>query len=136
MKKTALERDLVFVDLETTGFDPDTHEILEIAAIRTTPDASTVVGSFECLVLPEHIQSASPEALVINGYSEGEWAFDGVSLDLALDKFLNICFGGVTLVAHSATFDWGFLRAALTRKSLWPIWIITSFAPHLWLGRL
>ena len=117
-KKTVLERDLVFLDLETSGFDPDTQEILEIAAIRTTPDACTVVGSFECLVLPEHIQSASPEALAINGYSEGEWAFDGVSLDLALDNFLNICFGGVTLVAHSATFDWGFLRAALTRKSL------------------
>ena len=117
-KKSALERDLVFLDLETTGFNPDTQEIIEIAAIRTTPDACTMIGSFECLVLPQHIQSASPEALAINGYLEGEWAMDGVSLDSALDRFLNICFGGVTLVAHSATFDWGFLRAALTRKSL------------------
>lgn len=118
MKKTALERDLVFVDIETSGFSPETQEILEIACIRTTSDAREITGSFECLVLPEHIETASPEALIINGYQEGEWAFDGVSLDTALEKFLNICFGGVTLVAHSATFDWGFLRAALTRKSL------------------
>ena len=117
-KKTAFERDLVFVDLETSGFNPDTQDILEIAAIRTTSDAVTIGGRFERKVLPVNIQSADPQALVINRYNPEHWLKHGVSLDEALDGFLNICFGGVTLVAHSATFDWGFLRAALTRKSL------------------
>lgn len=117
-KKTALERDLVFVDLETSGLSPETQDILEIACIRTTSNALEIVGSFECMVLPENIQTASLEALVINRYNSEHWCNYGVSLDSALDKFLNICYGGVTLVAHSATFDWGFLRAVLTRKSL------------------
>ena len=117
-KKTALERDLVFVDLETTGFNPDTQEILEIAAIRTTPDAVTIGGRFERKVLPGNIQLADPQALLVNRYHPEHWLNHGVSIEIALEGFLNICFGGVTLVAHSATFDWGFLRAALTRKSL------------------
>ena len=118
MRKLALERDLVFVDIESSGFDCDTHEILEIAAIRTTPDARDVRSAIEHRTLPVRLETADPQALIVNHYNPEQWIETGVELSVALDSFLNICFGGVTLVAHSATFDWGFLRKALTHKSL------------------
>ena len=115
-KKPALERDLVFLDLETTGFNPDIHEILEIACIRTSPNARKVLDKFERKVLASNIETASPEALAINKYNPEHWLNHAVSMDTALNDFINVCFGGVTLVAHSATFDWGFIRKALTHK--------------------
>lgn len=115
-KIPAIARDLVFVDVETTGLNPHEHEIIELAAVRTSPDALLVRNSIEHLVLPVHIETAHPKALEVNGYDAERWVRDAVLLEMALYRFVNLCYGGVTLVAHNATFDWGFLRESLSRK--------------------
>lgn len=122
-KKSAIERDLVFLDIETSGLDPKFHEILELAAVRTCPKANTIRNVVECLTLPVKIHTAEPEALRINGYDGRRWTSEAIPLSMALQGLKDLCGtpngeGGVTLVAHSATFDWGFLHKGLRKSGL------------------
>ncbi len=72
--------ELIFVDIETTGFDPNTHEIVELAYILVRQKGSEgrefeVIEEREFKVKPDHIETAEPQALKINGYDEGQWLF-------------------------------------------------------------
>jgi DNA polymerase-3 subunit epsilon len=116
--KLARERDLVFFDIETSGLIPGTHEILELAAVRLDINSLDEVAAFEARVLPRHIETATPEALVINGYSAELWNKTAFSLTHALKSFVEICNDHVTLVAHNPVFDWAFVRPALAEFDL------------------
>lgn len=79
---------LIFLDLETTGLDPDKHEILSIfansALVTPYPEESRTELRIndECVsrkVQPQRIENASPRALEINGYTPEAWA-DAVPL--------------------------------------------------------
>jgi len=112
-------RDLVFVDLETTGLDCDVHEILEIAAVRTTHGAERVVASFEHRVTPERIDVAEASALAINGYNPTEW-LDAVACRVALVDWCQILGRDeeCIVVGHNPAFDQGFLRVGAKRLGI------------------
>jgi DNA polymerase-3 subunit epsilon len=108
-EKVALrDRPFVFFDLETTGLDADKHEILEIGALLVDPEALDVLDSFNCCVKPEHIETADPQALKINGYSEEAW-LDALPLKEGLERFARWGEHGL-LVGYNVCFDWSFLR--------------------------
>jgi len=72
-----------WVDVETTGLDPEQHEILEIALARTD-DQFELVGKIASVkVLPQHIETADPESLAINRYDPEVWRREGVDLQAA-----------------------------------------------------
>lgn len=118
--KKAIERDLVFLDIETTGLDPDTHEIIEIAACRQANDFSKPACWVEHKTFPLHINTADAKALEINKYSADVWRDVAISLKGALSDFVMLCEGDVTLVIQNPTFDWGFIRPALKKFKLTP----------------
>lgn len=94
---------LVFLDTETTGLDPERHEVWEIAwAISDGPVLSSI--------LPHSLATADPEALALNRYWE---RFPGgvVAEDPGLDPFLRKQFTGATIVGSNPAFDTAFLRA-------------------------
>lgn len=114
---------LVFIDLETTGLDPEKHEILEIGGVVVEHNISDdsahsfqEIGEFEYKVKPKHIETASPEALRINHYNEADWLFAG-ELGQTL-KDLSKKVEGAVMVAHNVSFDWGFLGAACIRENV------------------
>lgn len=117
-RKLARERDLVFFDIETTGLIPGTHEILEIAGVRLDIESLDEVASFEARVFPRRIETASPEALAINGYDAEAWKTTALPLEVALFDFVEICKDQVTLVGHNPVFDWAFVRPALAEFDL------------------
>jgi len=98
------------VDLETTGLDPRICEIIEMAVIVFDADSLEEIERYETKVLPEHIETASQKALLINGYSEKDWK-GAVSLRDAM-KELAIRVDGTQLLAQNVVFDYGFLEAA------------------------
>lgn len=102
--------DLVFLDVETTGLDPQKHEILEVAAIRVTADLSRILDTFCTKVRPTRLHDADPAALTVNGYSDAEWA-DAIELDEALTVLWPILKGAVP-AGHNIGFDLRFLEAA------------------------
>jgi len=107
---------LAFIDLETTGLDPERHEIIEIGCLTVKQDWSgaqpvfTVLNEFDVKVKPKHIETAEPEALRINHYSEADWLF-AVDLEQALRELAEKTADAI-MVGQNVAFDWGFLRHA------------------------
>jgi DNA polymerase-3 subunit epsilon len=135
-------RDIVFFDVETSGLDPDKHEILEIAAVRmrpclpleghgmrrapeplaSAPPAGSLATLFEIArmetrVIPIHIADADPRALEINGYNPAVWDRSAVSLEQALGRFAEVCGPDKVMLAghNAAKFDWPFMLKAFAR---------------------
>lgn len=95
----------ISLDLETTGFDPDADQVLEVAAIKFQD--GKILEKFETLINPgveipamvSHITGINHETI------KDAPSFDQISADLS--KFL-----GVTpIVGHNIEFDLNFLEA-------------------------
>lgn len=92
---------LVFLDIETTGLDPDLHEVWEVAAAVDD-------GPVQSFVVPHSTLTADPKALELNGYwDRGADAHVSDVADLALREIL----AGATVVGANPAFDTAFLRA-------------------------
>lgn len=107
---------LIFTDLETTGLDPNKHEIIEIAALRVDPETLEIQEQWEAKVKPEHIESADPQALRVNGYSEDAWR-DAYPLEEAIADYTKRAQGGV-LAAFNLYMDWSFLERAFAKTAV------------------
>jgi DNA polymerase-3 subunit epsilon len=106
-------RSLVFVDCETTGLDPARHELVEVAAIRVSPQTLAVQIEIAMRVRPDRIDDADPESLRIVGFSEEAWS-DALPLDEAMAQ-LEPVLDNAMLAGHNVAFDRSFLDAAWTR---------------------
>jgi len=92
---------LVFLDIETTGLDPDVHQVWEIA----TATEGSAVGSS---VVPHDLRTADPEALRLNGYWARRHLLDNTSANV--DQVLRQLLTGATIVGANPAFDAAFLR--------------------------
>ncbi|MEK7555752.1 MAG: 3'-5' exonuclease [Patescibacteria group bacterium] len=114
------ERNLAFIDLETTGLELKRHEIIEIGCIvarqiQREPGEKggaslQVIEEFEIKVKPEHFETADPVSLEINGYREDDWK-DALSLSAAM-QIVAEKTKEANIVAHNVAFDWMFLEKA------------------------
>ncbi|MBX7496790.1 3'-5' exonuclease [Qipengyuania sp. 6B39] len=104
------DRFVVF-DLETTGLDPEKHEIIEIGAIKVERDASEHL-TFATLVVPQgRISSRITE---LTGINRAMVNADGLPLGEALSAFREFV-EDLPLVAYNADFDVAFLKSACAR---------------------
>lgn len=117
------KHNLAFIDLETTGLDPEKHEIIELGCLlaRQIPQAGKgskleVIEEFDFKIKPKHIETAEPDALIKNGYSEGEWLF-AADLEQALETLADKT-ESASMVAHNVTFDWNFLNKAFSTTGI------------------
>lgn len=116
----------VVVDVETGGFDPQRHALLEIAASIIRMDTagrlypSPVIA---CHVLPFIGAELDPRALAFNGIDPDHPFRDAIPEKQALTRVLNPIRKAVKssgcnraiLVGHNAAFDLGFVKAAVER---------------------
>lgn len=102
-------RDIVFVDVETTGLDPERHELLEVGAIRVDGvhlEPSTRLN-LKIRPTPIGIAYADARALEVNGYSAELWA-DAISLEEAMRQLAPVLEGAM-VAGHNVWFDWRWL---------------------------
>lgn len=104
------DRPLLFVDLEMTGLDPTVHEIIEIGALVVDGRTLEVKQEYEAKVVPEHIETADPEALKINGYKAQDWK-QAQPLEQVITT-LNTIAPGAMVVGWNMAVDWSFLEQA------------------------
>lgn len=91
------------VDIETTGLSKHRHKITEIAAVNVVN--GKIKKEFQTLVNPEcHIPSFITRLTGI----DDELVKDAPTIEDALPSFLKF-LGDNLMVAHNATFDFGFL---------------------------
>jgi DNA polymerase-3 subunit epsilon len=107
--------DLVVVDVETTGFRPETATIIEIGAVRLRGDQ--VTGEFFSLVDPA--TPIPPDITDLTGITDA-MVSQAPAASVALASFLAFAAGCV-LVAHNAPFDLGFLTSGCRSSGIdWP----------------
>lgn len=108
--------DLVFVDVETTGLDPERHELIEVAAVRVHPHTLEPIDHASARVRPGRLADADPRALEVNGYTDEAWR-DAVTLQAALRQVAPLLDGAV-VAGHNVGFDWAFLSRGFARAGL------------------
>lgn len=118
------------VDLETTGVDPTTDRILQMAAI-VIDGSGNVVDTFDTIVKPESPEQYVHGAEHIHGISEAQVA-NGMPLRDALARLREMS-DGKFFTAHNAQFDIGFIHAESQRVGF--DMTVTSFVDTLQLAR-
>ncbi|MBK1701296.1 ribonuclease T [Thiococcus pfennigii] len=116
----------VVVDVETAGFDPQRHALLEIAAVIIRMDAEGRIepsAPLACHVLPFLGAEMDHRALAFNKIDPQHPFRDAISERDALERILVPIRQAVKatgcnraiLVGHNAAFDLGFIKAAVER---------------------
>ena len=105
--------DFTVLDFETTGLDSRQDRICEIGAVRLSASGAET-ASLDLLVNPG--LPIRPEASRINGITD-EMVKDARPAEEALPELLAF-LGDSVIVAHNASFDLGFLKAAAERAGL------------------
>jgi DNA polymerase-3 subunit epsilon len=127
------ERFVVF-DLETTGLDPEKHEIIEIGAIRVNRDAAKH-ETFQSLVKPS--KKVPKKITDLTGINQSMLDTDGEPIESALRAFA-VFVGDLQLVSFNADFDLAFLHNAAAKHSLAftnPVSCALKMARRAWPGR-
>ncbi len=99
---------LIAVDVETTGLNPESNEIVEIAAIKFVPGQGSV-DTFHSLVRPAH--PVPEEARRVHGISNQRLAGEPIIADV-LPRFASWAGQTPIFAAHNARFDAGFIQHA------------------------
>jgi DNA polymerase III epsilon subunit-like protein len=109
-------KELVFIDAETTGIEPGAQagEIVELALVAE--DGSTL---FHRKILPSHIETATQEALKINGYNADRWIDEGAVLFHQVAKEVFEIIDGKILVGQHVTFDIEFVKFEIRNACAW-----------------
>lgn len=106
------KRDLVFVDLETTGLHID-NEIIEIGWLRVNQQDLSIIKEQNIKIKPTKLNDADPKALEITNYSEKNWS-DALTIEEAMKIFISENQGCV-LVGYNFFYDWAWLYSTLNK---------------------
>lgn len=111
----------IYLDTETTGLDPTVNEVIEVAVVReevaypyTQPGTITLMWSRK--VAPWHLETASPEALKVNGYTPEKWV-NAQPFSVIAGELVEHLKDG-TIIGHNPKFDTGFIAAELKRAGI------------------
>jgi DNA polymerase-3 subunit epsilon len=109
---------LVWLDTETTGFNPRKQEMISISMIDEDgkpmlkhPVTGEMVN--ELKITPQNLEEATQEALDINGYTEEKWK-DSVPFADVAGQIAEIVKSH-RMAGHNVQFDRGFIEADLEK---------------------
>lgn len=125
---------IFWVDGGTTGLDPSTHELWEIALIERRPESVEDI-EHHWFMKPRRLSLADPAALALNGFYERTAGFhdstthpDGTSTETGWTGCKTVCaeiarltVGGV-IVGSNPGFDVTFLTTMMRALGFMPAW--------------
>lgn len=113
-------RSLFVVDLEMSGSNAQTHEVLDVGGVRCTLGPGLAEEeSWGARVRPRHIGNAVPAALKVVGYSPKAWK-TAIELEQAFTRFTEVGRGSV-ISGWGIGQDMAFLVESFRRTDKpWP----------------
>ncbi len=127
----ATHQPFVVADLETTGLNPESDEVIEFAAILVTPKGH-IAGEFSTLVRASRLVPAAITRLT--GITQAVIDRKGRSPNVAMKEFVQFV-GTHPVFFHNAPFDQGFIiKAAIQAKVKWvnPVYDTLPLARQAW----
>ena len=123
---------IIALDLETTGLNPRTDQILEIGAVKMKE--GEVCDTFAAFV---NIGKPVPDFIVgLTGITD-EMARGGLPIGEAMESFLSFC-QDIPILGHNIMFDYGFLKQnavnmgkTFEREGIDTLSIAKKFLPEL-----
>ena len=108
------------VDVETTGLNPNYHEMIDIGIIIINQNLE-IKGRYFSKVLPSFPERIDPMAQNINGFDLQRWtqeeAISEEELINQMNIFLNNYIGKPIFIAFNSWFDSGFVRNLLNEHN-------------------
>lgn len=98
---------LLAIDMETTGLDPETDQLLSVGFVPVDGELIQLSGAAEILVRPD---GEVGESARFHGLTD-DALLPGIALGEAIDRVLEALTGRV-LLAHHAAIETGFLARA------------------------
>lgn len=123
----AFQKDLCFVDVETTGSRIGYHEIIEVGVVRTCPAGETVRSKWQRRAAPSHPDRITPIAVKINGFSTEEWPKEPTSRAF-WEEFVEMVSGAVP-VCHNPSFERAFISLDAAQHGIAELGL-----DHHWIG--
>ncbi|MDO8623992.1 MAG: 3'-5' exonuclease [bacterium] len=111
-----LERPIAITDVETTGLDPASQEIVEIGLVLLNQQTLEIVDILDVKVQPEHLETATEFALKLNGYNATDWQ-GALTLQGAMALYGEKTKDAI-FCAHNVTFDWSFILEAFKKAGV------------------
>lgn len=107
------DRDLVFVDLETTGLNPEIHEIIEVGILVVDGRRLGIKKRYYSKVKPNSLETADKYSLKKSGYRKRLWK-NANNLQKVVNKIAKIAPGGM-LAGWNVSFDELFIGHAFKK---------------------
>jgi DNA polymerase III subunit epsilon len=121
------QKDLCFIDIETTGSQIGFHEIIEVGVIRTDTAADQVRSRWHKRLAPLHPERITPFAKELNGFCLEEWTREVPSRSF-WEEFVGSVSGGVP-VCHNPSFERAFISLCAAEYG-----IVDLGLDHHWIG--
>lgn len=113
-------KEIIVVDVETTGLDPQVHDIVEYAAVSVDVESRSIKPKSYIALLVNPCQPIPPEASAIHHLVDSD-----VALAIPADELRGMVRRDQVYAAHNAAFDSAFLQlpiAICTKKLAYRIW--------------
>lgn len=104
-------KDLLIVDVESTGTDFQKHELIEIAAVLLDKKTLKEKRVFESFIKPRRWRQRDPEAMVVNKLT-WEQLKNAPDLKAVLRKFQRTFGSNVVITPYGGILDTAMLQAA------------------------
>lgn len=121
------QRDLCFIDLETTGPLIGFHEIIDVGVIRTGPEAKNVLFEWHRQIAPLYPERLTAFAKNLNGFSPESWTTELPSPEV-WEEFVSKVSGAVP-VCHNPSFERAFISLAAADRGISELGL-----DHHWIG--
>jgi len=107
-------------DIETTGIDPVSDELVQVAVLQIDSTGQVMPESWSSLVSPG--RPIPPEAVAVHGITSERAAREGIALDHAIRETLRrlqaAAASGIPVVVYNAPFDLGFMKVRAARLGI------------------
>jgi DNA polymerase III alpha subunit (gram-positive type) len=115
--ESTVKNDLCFIDIETTGSLFGYHEIIEVAAIRTSADGKTILNKQHTKLKPQHPERIAPIAKQITHFDIDKWDNSTTSDSTVWNSYKKLWENCIP-ICHNPSFERAFITLQMMKLEI------------------